>query len=167
VPSGKKLLGGLTFVSRTFESGFKETPYVLDMDANLYIGPADQYARDEHAAIEVICHFLAQTRRVQAPPSQLLKDRGMLLEAFGAFDDARMENGSDEFNIVVFGTYDGEPLTAVEDDELPGGPCGLSVNSVKRRFYRICARVDRQFNRCVLTPEQREIELRFVIPASK
>ena len=41
-----KLLGSLPFVSRTFEGHFKDSPYVLDMDANLYIGPADQLSRE-------------------------------------------------------------------------------------------------------------------------
>ncbi|MCP4047037.1 MAG: hypothetical protein GY732_13745, partial [Gammaproteobacteria bacterium] len=46
---GGKLLGGLPFVSRTFEGYFTDTPYVLDMDANLYLGPADHLSRDMHA----------------------------------------------------------------------------------------------------------------------
>jgi hypothetical protein len=49
-----KLLGSLPFVSRTFEGYIKDSPYVLDMDVNQYTGPADQFSRDPHAAVEVI-----------------------------------------------------------------------------------------------------------------
>ena len=71
----KKLLGGLSFVSRTFEGTFKETPYVLDMDANLYIGPADAVSRDEHSAVEVVYHFLRQTGRLDLNLRELLSNR--------------------------------------------------------------------------------------------
>ncbi|MFT5391417.1 MAG: hypothetical protein ACI8PT_001612 [Gammaproteobacteria bacterium] len=76
MPDGHKLLGGLDFVSRTFEGEFKGNPFVLDLDANLYIGPADHVPRDEHAAIEVIFHFLNQTNRRIGAVREVLSDRG-------------------------------------------------------------------------------------------
>jgi len=159
--SNVKLLGGLPFVSRTFEGKFKENPYVLDMDANLYIGPADHVSRDEHPGIEVVYHFLTQTNKIKRPLRELLRNRLLLLEAFDAYDDARSDAGSQEFRIYLFGTYDGEPLVAVQDDEMPSGPCGRSVNELKRRFYGICARLDPDFDAHTLTPEQVEVEARF------
>ena len=86
MPANKKLLGGLSFVSRTFEGQFRENPYVLDMDANLYVGPADHLSRDEHSGIEVIYHFLSQTGRVGLTLKELLRDRLALLDAFDALD---------------------------------------------------------------------------------
>ncbi len=162
VPSEKKLLGGLRFVSRTFEGSFKDTPFVLDMDANLYIGPADQVSRDEHSSVEVIYHFLAQTGQIHASMRTLLHDRKKLLEAFEAFDEARQDQGSDEFNLRIFGTYDGEPLSPVDDDDLPAGPCGKSVNELKLRFYEICRTVDRDFEKRKLSAVLRMVEARFV-----
>ncbi|MCP5152030.1 MAG: hypothetical protein H6983_24690 [Ectothiorhodospiraceae bacterium] len=156
-----KLLGSLPFVTRTFEGNFKQSPFVLDMDANLYLGPADGTARDEHSAIEVVYHFLVQTERVELSVRDLLRDRSALLEAFAAFDDARVEDGDDEFRVLVFGTYDGEVLEPVRDDELPAGPCGCSVNAVKRRFYEICSRLDASFEQRVLDDRQRTAEQRF------
>jgi len=157
-----KLLGGLSFVSRTFEGHFKETPYVLDMDANLYIGPADHLSRDEHSAIEVVFHFLSQTGRIGSPLRDLLRNRHLLLGAFSAFDEARLDGGGEEFRIYIFGTYDGETLAAVSDDELPAGPCGRSVNELKRRFYALCKRLDADFLNRSLDSDQQEIEKRFV-----
>lgn len=158
----KKLLGGLSFVSRTFEGRFKENPYVLDMDANLYIGPADHLSRDEHAGIEVIYHFLVQTGRVSHSLRDLLRDRLLYLEALGQFDEARMESGAQEFRIRLFGTYDGEPLVAVQDDDLPAGPCGRTVNEIKLRFYDTCRRLDPDFRGRTLSPVHQEVERRFV-----
>ncbi len=157
-----KLLGGLPFVSRTFEGGFKDTPFILDMDANLYIGPADQVSRDEHSSIEVIYHFLAQTGQIHASIRTLLRDRKKLLEAFDAFDDARKEQGREEFNLRIFGTYDGEPLFPVEDDDLPAGPCGKSVNELKLKFYKICRTVDKDFEKRKLSAILRVAEARFI-----
>ena len=157
-----KLLGSLSFVSRTFEGSFKDSPFVLDMDANLYIGPADQLARDEHSAIEVIFHFLRQTGRVTSSLRDLMRDQSKLLDAFAMLDEVRLNNGAEEFRIYIFGTYDGEPLVAIDDDELPAGPCGLSVNQLKRRFYEICGRVDAQFGSRELSELQRTSEGRFV-----
>lgn len=159
-----KLLGGLPFVSRTFEGKFKDNPYVLDMDANLYVGPADHVTRDEHASLEVIYHFLRQTNRVHLPLREVLRNRSYLLDMFAAFDEARGDNGEGEFNVHLFGTYDGEPLLALLDDELPAGPCGKSVNELKRRFYRLCARTDKDFSARTLTSEQRRAESRFLLP---
>lgn len=161
----RKLLGGLPFVSRTFEGTFKEIPYVLDMDANLYIGPADHISRDEHSAIEVIYHFLHQTGKVKLPLRELLRNRLQLLEAYAAFDDARMESDAEEFRIFLFGTYDGEPLVAVDDDELPAGPCGRTVNEIKRRFYELCTRLDASFASRELSEAQQRVERRFQPPA--
>ena len=138
----KKLLGELSFVSRTFEGHFKDNPYVLDMDANLYVGPADQVSWDEHSGIEVIYHFLSQTGRVNLTLKELLGDRLALLDAFDALDSARMESESEDFRVFVFGTYDGELLLPGLDDELPAGPCGKSVNELKRRFYGLAKRLD-------------------------
>ena len=110
----KKLLGSLSFVSRTFEGRFGENPYVLDMDANLYIGPADHMSRDEHSGIEVIYQFLKQTEKIEHPLRDLLRNRLYLLDAFSVFDQARAEGESDEFQSFIFGTYDGEPLRMLE-----------------------------------------------------
>jgi hypothetical protein len=157
----KKLLGGLSFVSRTFEGTFKENPYVLDMDANLYIGPADHLSRDEHSAIEVVYHFLRQTGRIDLSLRDLLGNRLRLLEAFHAFDEARSDAGADEFRVLVFGTYDGELLAAGDDDDLPAGPCGMAVNELKQRFYAMCQRKDEEFGTRQLGPEHRQAEARF------
>ncbi len=158
---GKKLLGGLPFVSRTFEGHFKDNPYVLDMDANLYIGPADHISRDEHSAIEVVYHFLNQTGRVELPLRELLRNRLALLDAFAAFDDARLDDGGEEFHLYIFGTYDGEPLQDAGDDELPAGPCGKTINELKLRFYNICSRLDSEFQKRQLSSRQRAAESRF------
>ena len=160
-----KLLGGLPFVSRTFEGHFKENPYVLDMDANLYIGPADQHSRDEHSAIEVIYHFLSQTGRIGLSFKAILRNRLELLDAFAALDDARMESEQEEFRVFIFGTYDGELLLPGADDYLPAGPCGKSVNSLKRRFYELCMRVDTHFEERQLDDRQRTVEARFTTKA--
>ena len=163
----RKLLGDLTFVSRTFEGSFKENPYVLDLDANLYIGPADHLPRDEHASLQAIFHFLHQTSRAPSQAREALTNRLVLLDIFGAFDSARTEKGPEEFQIVLFGTYDGEPVVALRDDELPAGPCGRSVNDVKRQLYEVCSRADREFYRRRLTSEQQLYEARFVLSAPK
>nr|MDJ0892733.1 hypothetical protein [Gammaproteobacteria bacterium] len=89
--SHTKLLGTLPFVSRTFEGGFKENPFVLDLDGNLYIGPADHVTRDEHATIEVVYHFLAEREKISGSVRELLRSRQLLLDAFAAFDEARSE----------------------------------------------------------------------------
>jgi len=159
--SDQKLLGTLSFVSRTFEGSFRENPYVLDMDANLYIGPADHQARDEHSAIEVVFHFLRETGRIGAPLRDLLRDRRRLLEAFDAFDESRSEAAAEDFRVFIFGTYDGEPLIPVSDDDLPAGPCGVSVNAIKQRLYDLCARMDGEFETRELSDAQRDIEARF------
>jgi len=157
----RKLLGGFDFVSRTFEGGFKDNPFVLDMDANLYIGPADHVPRDEHVVIEVVYHFLNQTGRRIGPIREVLRDRNALLSAFQAFDAARDE-GKEEFRLLLFGTYDGEPLVGPGDDDLPAGPCGKTVNEVKRRFYEICRRADPKFAERRLSEAQRSYERGFL-----
>ena len=151
----------LPFVSRTFEGHFKDNPYVLDMDANLYIGPADHVSRDEHSAIEVVYHFLSQTGRVGLPMRLLLRDRLAVLDAFTAFDEARLDGGGEEFRLYIFGTYDGEPLQDEGDDELPAGPCGKTINELKLRFYNICSRLDTDFQQRRLNPRQKAAETRF------
>jgi hypothetical protein len=161
----KRLLGGLYFVSRTFEGSFKENPYVLDLDANLYIGPADHVARDEHAGVEVVYHFLAHRGRITVPVGTLLRNRQLLLDAFAAFDEARLEARENEFRIIIFGTYDGSPLHPADDDDLPAGPCGKSINEVKRHFYVMCRRIDRQFHERGLNAVQRKAEARFLAAA--
>ncbi len=158
----RKLLGSLDFVSRTFEGGFKDTPFVLDMDANLYVGPADQVARDEHAAVEVVYHFLAERGLVVHPVGELLRNRLSLLEAFTVFDNARRSGEQRDFRVILFGTYDGVALVPVDDDELPAGPCGVSVNAIKRRFYELCKQVDKQFHDRKLTAAHRDAEARFL-----
>jgi hypothetical protein len=160
-----RLLGGFPFISRTFEGRFRDNPYVLDANANLYIGPADQSARDEHVAIEIIFHFLNQTERPIVVLRELLRDRTHVLEAFAVFDDARIASDGDEFHIFLFGTYDGEPLTPIGDDELPSGPCGGSVNDVKRRFYELSSRLDPHFYDRALSAEQQGVEARFLRPS--
>jgi len=162
LPTDSKLLGSLSFVSRTFEGGFKENPFVLDMDANLYVGPADQVSRDGHAAVEVVYHFLAERGLIAHPVRELLRDRLALLEAFLAFDDSRTEGESNDFRVIVFGTYDGVALIPVDDDELPAGPCGTPVNAIKRRFYDLCRRLDKRFYERELDPQHRESEARFL-----
>jgi hypothetical protein len=158
---GKKLLGSLPFVSRTFEGHFKDSPYVLDMDANLYIGPADQFNRDHNAAVEVVFHFLAQTGRINFSIRELLRDRCLLLATFAAFDEARVEDSDeDEFHIRIHGTYDGEPLGGMGDDDLPAGPCGQAVNEVKLRFYRLCRRLDGEFKTRELSEPLKQAEQR-------
>jgi len=158
----KKLLGRLPFVSRTFEGHFEETPFVLDMDANLYIGPADHLSRDEHSGIEVIYQFLKETGKTQHTLRELLRDRLLLLDAFLAFDQARTEGVADEFQVFIFGTYDGEPIETHLDDELPAGPCGKSVNELKRRFYALCRKVDPQFDQRILGEAQKSAESEFM-----
>jgi len=157
----KKLLGNLSFVGRTFEGRFKETPYVLDMDANLYIGPADHLSRDEHAGIEVIYQFLRQTGKIEHSIKELLRDRVCLLEAFSAFDQARVESREDEFQIFIFGTYDGEPLSGAGDDEVPAGPCGKSINAIKRHFYAACRVLDKEFDQRRLEKAHECAEVKF------
>lgn len=161
MPENKKLLGGLSFVSRTFQGQFKENPYVLDMDANLYLGPADHLSRDEHSGIEVVYHFLSQTGKIESTLKELLRNRLALLDAFDALDESRMESESEEFRVFIFGTYDGELLSPVTDDELPAGPCGKSINELKRRFYDLCERIDTEFESRELTEHYREIESHF------
>ena len=155
-------MGGLSFVSRTFEGSFKENPYILDMDANLYIGPADQISRDEHPGIELVYYFLVQTKRIDKPLRELLRNRTTLLSAFDEFDKARADSEKEEFRIRLFGTYDGEGLVGIEDDEFPAGPCGMSVNEIKRRFYLICKRSDKQFATHKLSDADKSIEARFI-----
>lgn len=157
----KKLLGNLSFVCRTFEGRFSDSPYVLDMDANLYIGPADQLSRDEHAGIEVIYHFLRQTGMINHSMKELLHDRVRLLEAFCAFDQARVESQADEFQIFIFGTYDGEPLADIGDDDLPAGPCGKSINAIKRHFYAACRILDKEFDNRKLEQAHKSAEAKF------
>lgn len=158
----KKLLGELAFVSRTFEGQFKDSPYVLDMDANLYIGPADHLARDQHAGIEVVFHFLTQTGRINLTLKKLLQNRISLLDAFAALDAVRRKSASEEFRLFVFGTYDGELLLPVTDDELPAGPCGKSINELKRCFYGLCRRIDVDFEQRQLNECYQNIEARFL-----
>lgn len=163
VSPGVKLLGGFPFISRTFEGKFKDNPFVLDADANLYIGPADLVSRDEHVAIEVIYHFLDQTGRTVHPFREMLRNRLTLLEVFAVFDDVRTDDGAEEFSLHIFGTYDGEPLHGWQDDELPAGPCGKSINELKRRFYEICKRLDPRFAEHKLDRRLQEVESRFVL----
>ncbi len=157
----KKLLGNLSFVGRTFEGRFNETPYVLDMDANLYIGPADHSSRDEHAGVEVVYQFLRQTGSIKHSIKELLHHRLQLLEAFSAFDQARVERQADEFQIFIFGTYDGEPLAGTGDDDMPAGPCGKSINAIKRHFYAACRILDQEFDRRELEQAHKSAEAKF------
>ena len=162
-----KLLGDLPFVKRTFEGRFNEAPFVLDMDANLYIGPADELSRDAHSAVAVVWRYLAQTKRVTTPVRELLKDRRALLDAFMAFDNARSlermdDDGVSEFRIMLHGTYDGAPLEPHLDDDLPAGPCGWSVNETKLHFYRKCVRMDPKFAARALSQAQAHAEHRLV-----
>tara|TARA_Y100001934_G_scaffold20699_1_gene23591 strand:- start:10726 stop:11232 length:507 start_codon:yes stop_codon:yes gene_type:complete len=163
VVKDRKLLGNFPFISRTFEGRFKDNPYVLDADGNLFIGPADQTSRDEHIAIEVIYHYFLQTGRTLPAARELLRNGAELLDALAIFDSVRWEE-ADEFSLYLFCTYDGETLASIVDDELPAGPCGRSVNEVKRRFYGICERADDKFVQRRLTDMQKETEARFLEP---
>ena len=157
-----KLLGDLAFVSRTFEGYFTDTPYVLDMDANLYLGPADHLSRDMHAAVEVVVQFLRQTGRIEGTTREVLTDRRKLLDVFNCFDDARTGQEENEFRIIIHGTYDGVPLADRGEDDLPAGPCGRAINQVKLRFYRLCQRLDGQFAERELSAAQHEAEQRLL-----
>lgn len=182
----KKLLGELSFVSRTFEGRFRDNPYILDMDANLYIGPADHLGRNEHAGLEAIYQFLRQTGKIRGSVREILNNQLKLLDAFGAFDEARIEgepptpetqarladaesaDNADEadmgqFRILLFGTYDGDVLIPLQDDELPCGPCGKSVNELKRRFYGLCERIDPEFGQRTLSHAQLQVEAGFTL----
>ena len=163
VGSSRKLLGGFPFISRTFEGKFKQNPFVLDADANLFVGPADVVSRDEHIVIGVLYHFMIETGRSVAPVRELLRNRVDLLDAFAVFDRVRLESNAEEFHVYLFGTYDGELLIATDDDELPAGPCGKSVNEIKRRFYSICARVDPEFKTRELSSSQKTAERCFLL----
>ena len=154
-PGASKLLGSLAFVSRTFEGYFKDTPFVLDMDANLYLGPADHVSRDAHSTVEVVFHFLSETGRIEG-------EVRTLLDAFAAFDRARVEEEEHEFRILLHGTYDGALLVDADDDDLPAGPCGQAVNQVKLRFYRMCRRLDPEFKSRELDGKQRTAEKRLL-----
>lgn len=160
-----KLLGTLPFVSRTFEGYFKDTPFVLDMDANLYVGPADHLSRDQHAAVEVMFYFLTETGCIDSPVRDVLRDRRLLLDAFAAFDEARVDVGEQDFRIRLHGTYDGALLHDPLDDDLPAGPCGRSVNQVKLRFYTQCRRLDSEFKIRELNSRQRKTERRLLASA--
>lgn len=154
-----KLLGDVSFVKRTFEGRFLDAPFVLDMDANLYIGPADQFSRDMHSSVEVVLRYLRQTSRIEGSMRSLLTSRPALLDALNAFDAARSASqvdldGLPEFRIVIHGSYDGEPLEAIAEDDLPAGPCGRSVNEVKLHFYRSVMRLDPDFDSRTLDPSQ-------------
>jgi hypothetical protein len=131
------------------------------MDANLYVGPADHLSRDEHAGIEVIYQYLRQTGKIRYSVRELLRDRTCLLEAFSAFDQARVESQADEFQIFIFGTYDGEPLSGVGDDDVPAGPCGKSINAIKRHFYAACRVLDKDFAQRRLDQTHKAAEARF------
>ncbi|MCH9670010.1 MAG: hypothetical protein K0U93_01035 [Gammaproteobacteria bacterium] len=159
----KTLLGGFKFVSRTFEGTFRDNPFVLDADANLFIGPADYVPRDEHASLEVIYHFLCETDRVVGSVRDLLRDRVQLLEAFSAFDDARAEGEKSEFRVLIFGTYDGDIMDGPVDDNLPAGPCGKTVNEIKRRLYELCRCADEQFSDRDLDERHTEQERQFIV----
>jgi len=160
------LLGNLNFVNRTTGSfdqrEFKNSPYILDSEAKLHIGPADDQARDEHGAIAVIYEYLRQTKKMPFRLSTLLSNRSNFLQTCVAFDQAR--RGADEQGpmIIVYGTYDGKPIESIISDDLPAGPCGKSVNEVKWALYRLCMRMDPQFASRDLSEEQRLQESRFM-----
>ena len=132
--SDEVLLGNLNFVTRTTgsvdEREFKNTPYILDSEARLHIGPADDLARDEHGAILVVYEYLRQTKKMPFRLSTLLSNRSNFLQTCVAFDAAR--RGSDETGptIIIYGTYDGKPIESIISDDLPAGPCGKSVNQM-------------------------------------
>jgi hypothetical protein len=160
------LLGNLNFVTRTTgsvdEREFKNTPYILDSEARLHIGPADDLARDEHGAILVVYEYLRQTKKMPFRLSTLLSNRSNFLQTCVAFDAAR--RGADETGptIIIYGTYDGKPIESIISDDLPAGPCGKSVNEIKWELYRRCMRMDPMFASRDLTQEQRQQESRFM-----
>jgi hypothetical protein len=160
------LLGNINFVTRTTgsvdEREFKNTPYILDSEARLHIGPADDLARDEHGAILVVYEYLRQSKKMPFRLSTLLSNRSNFLQTCVAFDAAR--RGSDEAGptIIIYGTYDGKPIESIISDDLPSGPCGKSVNEIKWELYRRCMRMDPMFASRDLTEEQRQQESRFM-----
>lgn len=160
------LLGNLNFVNRTTGSfdqrEFKSTPYILDSEAKLHIGPADDLARSEHGAILVVYEYLRQTKKMPFRLSTLLSNRSNFLQTCVAFDQAR--RGSDDTgpNIIIYGTYDGKPIESIISDDLPAGPCGMSVNEIKWELYKRCMRMDPQFASRDLAEEQRLQESRFM-----
>ncbi|TNF99274.1 MAG: hypothetical protein EP297_06000 [Gammaproteobacteria bacterium] len=168
--SKEVLLGDLNFVNRTSGSvdqrGFENTPFILDSEARLHIGPADHLARDQHGAILVIYEFLRQTKSTPHRLSTLLRNRANLLEAYVAFDQSRRNMDEKGPKIIIYGTYDGVPIETVIDDDLPAGPCGKSVNEIKWEIYRRCLRLDPQFASRDLTEDQRKQESRFLPVAS-
>jgi len=159
------LLGNLNFVNRTTGSfdqrEFKNSPYILDSEARLHIGPADDIARDEHGGIAVVYEYLRQTKKMPFRLSTLMSNRSNFLQTCVAFDQARRgdEHGP---NIIIYGTYDGKPVESIISDDLPAGPCGKSVNEIKWDLYRRCMRMDPQFASRDLTEEQRLQESRFM-----
>lgn len=161
------LLGNLNFVNRTTGSfnqrEFKNTPYILDSEAQLHIGPADDLSRDQHGAILVIYEYLRQTKKISFRLSTLLSNRANFLQTCVAFDQAR-RSITDESSptIIIYGTYDGKPIESIISDDLPAGPCGMSVNEIKWQLYRRCMRLDPQFASRDLTEEQRQQESRFM-----
>lgn len=161
------LLGNLNFVNRTTGSfdqrEFKNTPYILDSEATLHIGPADDLARDEHGAILSIFEYLRQTKKISTRLSTILSNRANFLEACVAFDDARRGVSEETApTIIIYSTYDGKPIESIISDDLPAGPCGKSVNEIKWELYRRCMRLDPQFASRDLTEQQRLQESRFM-----
>jgi hypothetical protein len=111
----------------------------------------DIVSRAEHIVIGVLLRFMLGTGRITTPVRDLLGNRLNLPEAFALFDDVRRERYAEESHVFLFGTYDGELLMVEEDAELPAGPCGKSVNEIRRHIYAICARVDMEFKSRGLT----------------
>lgn len=163
------LLGNMNFVNRTTGSfdqrEFKNSPYILDSEAKLHIGPADDQARDEHGAIAVIYEYLRQTKRMPFRLSTLMSNRSNFLQTCVAFDQARRGDSEHGPAIIIYGTYDGKPIESIISDDLPAGPCGKSVNQIKWELYKRCMSMDPQFASRDLTEEQRLQESRFMLVA--
>ena len=119
---------------------------MLDMDANMHVGPAEHVSRDEHSRIEVVYHFLAQIGRVDSNSRELLSHRCALLDAFGCFDEGRMEGEAEQSRIFAFGAYGDELFKPVADDDSPAGSCRKSSSELKGRFYGLCRRTNTSFD---------------------
>jgi len=166
------LLGNLPFVGRTtgplggtdFDQ-FK-SPFMLDSEARLHIGPADDIARNEHGAILVIYELLIQTKSTPFKFGGILRNRAHFLDTCQAFDDARTNRTDEGPRLVVYGTYDGNPIEPGKHDDLPAGPCGKSVNQIKYQLFKRCMKLDPEFPTRKLTEAQREQEATFIAEAT-
>lgn len=166
MPAIPILLGNLAFVTRTtsaaYDRSLKGSPFVLDSEARLHIGPADDMARNEHGAILVVYELLLQAGGLEFTFGGVIRNRLRLLDAFDRFDAARLNEGDEGARVSIYGTYDGQMLAPFVDDDLPAGPCGRSVNELKWDLYQRCMRMDPEFSRRELSEAAKKQEGRFI-----